>query len=225
MQLFPYLYSYAHLSRLKGINMVRPIPGHLYEYLLGNEIFVAPVYEKGLKNRSVHVPAGRWINYWTGEQLEGGGEHAIDAPLERIPLLVRQGAIIPERPYYPSIERGSNDTLTLNIYPGADYSFTLIEDDGVSIDYQKGKIATTEITSRINAEGFILTVNPVQGNYDGMTAYRSWNMKIHSDRVPRSVMVNKKRVPFEYDPGKIETFVIAGSHIKSKKAEVRVLYE
>lgn len=225
MKLFPYLYSYAHLSRLKGVNMVRPIPGHLYEYLLGNEIFVAPVYEKGLKKRPVQVPAGSWINYWTGESLAGGGEHIIDAPLERIPLLVRQGAIIPERPYYPSIERGSNDTLTLNLYPGADYSFTLIEDDGVSNDYQRGKIATTEITSFLNAEGFIITVNPVQGNYDGMRAYRYWNLKIHSDRVPLSVTVNRKQVPFEYDPGTKETFVIAGNHIKSKKTEVRVFFE
>lgn len=225
MQLFPYLYSYAHLSRLKGINMVRPIPGHLYEYMLGNEILLAPVYEKGLKKRSVHIPEGRWVNYWSGEQLEGGGEHLIDAPLELIPLLVRQGAIIPERPYSPSIERGSNDTLTLNVYPGADYSFALIEDDGLSNDYQRGQIATTEITSRMNAEGFIITVNPVQGSFVSITAYRSWNLKIHSGRKPRSVRVNNKQVPFDYDPGKKVTYVLAGRHIKSNKTQVRVFYE
>ena len=222
MQLFPYLYSYAHLSRLKGINMVRRIPGHLYEYLLGNEFFVAPVFEKGLKKRSVHIPAGIWVNYWTGEQLEGGGEHLIDAPLELIPLLVRQGAIIPERPYCSSIERGSNDTLTLNVYPGADYSFTLIEDDGLSNDYLKGNVATTEITSRMIAEGFIITVNPVQGSYAGMTSDRSWKLKIHSDWVPRSVRVNRKQLPFEYDPVKKMTCIHVGRYSKSKKTEVRV---
>ena len=225
MKLFPYLYSYAHISRLKGINMVTPIPGHLYEYYLGNEIFVAPVYEKGSKKRSVHLPEGRWVSYWTGEQLEGGREHILDAPLELIPLLVRQGAIIPERPYCSSIEQGSNDTLTLNVYPGADYSFTLIEDDGLSNDYQKGNVATTEITSRMIAEGFIITVNPVQGSYAGMTSDRSWNLKIHSDRVPRSVRVNRKQLPFEYDPVKKMTYIHVGRYIKSKKTEVRVSHD
>ncbi len=225
MQLFPYIYSYAHLSRLKGINMVRPIPGQLYEYMLGNEILVAPVFEKGLKKRSLHLPAGRWVNYWTGEQLEGGGEHVIDAPLNRIPLLVRQGAIIPERPYCSSIERGSNDTLTLNVYPGADYSFTLVEDDGLSNDYQRGQIAKTEMENKMTAEGFVLTVNPLLGNYEGIKADRSWKLKIHSDRVPRSIRVNNKQVPFEYDAGNKITYVLTGSHIKSKKTEVRVFYK
>lgn len=225
MQLFPYLYSYAHLSRIQGINMLRPIPGHLYEYMLGNEILIAPVFEKGVAKRSLHVPAGQWISYWSGEKIAGGREHSVDAPTGQIPLLIREGAIIPERLYYPSVERGSNDTLTLNLYPGADYSFTLIEDDGVSTDYQNGKIATTEIVSRVTEEGFILTVNPVQGSYDGMTAYRSWNLRIHSARKPSLIRVNGQRRPFEFDAGKKVTTLMAGRHFKSKKTEVGVYFE
>ena len=225
MQLFPYLYSYAHMSRIQGINMVRLIPGHLYEYMLGNEILVAPVFERGLKKRSLHVPVGQWINYWSGEKIAGGIEHTIDAPTGQIPLLIREGAIIPERPYYPSVERGSNDTLTLNIYPGADYSFTLIEDDGVSTDYQNGHIAITEIVSRVTEEGFILTINPVQGSYDGMTVNRSWILRIHSARKPSLIRVNGQRKPFEYDPDKKVTNVIAGRHFKSKKTEFGIYFD
>ena len=224
MQLFPYLYSYAHISRLKGTNMIRPIPGQLYEYMLGNEILVAPVYEKGLKKRPVHLPKGRWVNYWTGEELEGGREIIIDAPVEQIPLLIRQGAIIPERLYRSSIEMGNNDTLTLNVYPGADYSWTLIEDDGLSNDYQMGEIATTEITSKVTDEGFILTINPVQGHYSGMKDSRRWILKIHSARVPQTVMVNKRPVRFEYEHERKRTLVIAGNYVKSKKTEVRVSF-
>jgi len=225
LQLFPYLYSYAHLSRIKGINMLRPIPGHLYEYMLGNEILVAPVFEKGVTKRSLHVPVGQWISYWSGEKIAGGRYHTVDAPAGQIPLLIREGAIIPERLYYPSVEQGSNDTLTLNIYPGADYSFALIEDDGVSTDYQQGKFATTEIVSRVTEEGFILAVNPVQGSYDGMTGNRSWILRIHSDRKPSLIRVNGQRRPFEFDPDRKVTTVMAGRYIKSKKTEFGIFFE
>lgn len=225
MQLFPYLYSYAHLARIQGINMVRPIPGHLYEYMLGNEILVAPVYEKGSRERTVHIPEGQWINFWSGEHVSGGKEYVLKAPLGQIPLLVPAGAIIPERPYCSSIEQGSNDTLTLNIFPGADYSFTLIEDDGLSNDYQQGKFAATEIVSGVTKEGFILTINQVQGSYDGMPDYRSWNLRIHSARKPTLIKVNGQKRPFEFDPGKKEITVMAGRYAKSKKTEVRVFFE
>ena len=224
MKLFPYLYSYAHISRLRGINIVRPIPGRLYEYMLGNEILVAPVYERGSTERTLHLPAGQWVNFWSGELLEGGREHTVDAPLGEIPLMVRAGAIIPERPYHNSIERGSNDTLLLNIYPGVDCSFTLIEDDGLSNEYQKGYVARTEITCRGTADGFLLTVNPVQGSYDGMKPHRNWNLKIHSGNIPATIKVNGKKRPFQFDQDGKETFVSAGRYSKSKKTEITVSF-
>jgi len=223
MQLFPYLYSYAHLSRLRGINMIRPIPGHLYEYMLGNELLVAPVYERGSTSRTVMLPDGQWINYWTTEELAGGREHSIDAPVGQIPLLVRKGAIIPEREYAPSIETGSNDILTLNIYPGDDRSFTLIEDDGSSNDYLKGNYATTEITGTVTKGGSTLTVAPVSGSYEGMPGQRSWKLKIHSENRPRDIRVNGRRVPFEYDAAERVTLVSVGRHNKNRRTEIRVL--
>lgn len=95
MELFPYIYSYAHLNRLTGELMMRKIPGQIYEYLFGNEIFVAPVYEQGATSREVLLPDGNWINYWTGELYEGKKNYTVDAPIGQIPLLIRQGAIIP----------------------------------------------------------------------------------------------------------------------------------
>lgn len=223
MQLFPYLYSYAHQARLTGVNMIRPIPGHLYEYMLGNELFVAPVHERGARKRIADVPDGEWINFWTGEKIEGGKERVLDAPLGHIPLLVRRGAIIPEREYATSIEAGSNDILTLNIYPGADGSFTLIEDDGSSNDYLDGKYASTEIKGTATADGFTVTVEPVSGWYQGMSGQRSWKMKIYSESRPRDIRVNGRRVPFEFNSAAMVTLVSAGSHKKEKRTEIRVL--
>jgi len=222
MQLFPYLYSYAHQARLMGTNMIRPIPGHLYEYMLGNEFLVAPVYERGSTSRTLMLPEGHWINYWTLEELQGGKELSVEAPLGQIPLLVRKGALIPEREYAASVEAGSNNTLIINVYPGSDGSFTLIEDDGLSNDYLKGKYATTEITGKVTESGFTVTVEPVRGGYEGMTGNREWDLRIHSDVRPRKITVNGRRLPFEYDTAKMETLVSAGRYSKERAIVIRV---
>mgnify|MGYP002346981113 FL=1 len=208
MRLFPYLYSYAHISRLEGLNMLRPLPGQLYEYMLGDELLVAPVFRKGETAREVFVPEGRWIDYWTGELLEGGRDHLIPAPLGRIPLLVREGAIIPERQYAPSIEKGTNDTLTLNVYPGADRLFRLVEDDGLSNDYLEGGFSVTEISSMVTKNGISVTVKPVSGGYEGMPGSRILKLVIHSATVkPFLVTVNGRRVPFEHNQATMQTTI------------------
>jgi len=225
MRLFPYLYSYAHQSRLNGTDMVQSLSGQLYEYMLGNELLIAPVYEKGATTRTVNAPAGNWIDYWTGDRLEGGREHIINAPIGEIPLLVREGAVIPERPYAPSIERGSNDTLILNIYPGADGSFTLIEDDGTSTEYLKGGYATTKIESRLDTNSLDVIIYPVQGNFAGMTAARSWYLIIHSEQKPTGTLVNNIYRLFEYEPLQKETRIAAGKYPKGNKTVVRVIFD
>jgi alpha-glucosidase (family GH31 glycosyl hydrolase) len=225
MRLFPYLYSYAHLSRLKGINMIRPLPGHLYEYMLGNELLVAPVFEKGAETRIVDLPDGRWIEYYTGELLEGGRRYEIAAPPGKIPLLVREGAFVPARPYASSIERGSNDTLVLNVYPGADCSFSLIEDDGVSNDYLSGGYAMTEINGKSGPASFAITINPVQGTFRGMTPERTWNFRIHKFLSPVKVVVNGSPESFSFDPATGETEINAGRLRKERKSVIRIFFE
>ena len=138
MQLFPYIYSYAHQMRLTGKHMIGKIDGKLYEYLFGNELFVAPVYEQGAITRQVELPAGKWFDYWSGKEYEGGKSYEVAAPLDVIPVFARAGAIIPMREYASAIEKGNNDLLTLDIWPGSESSFELIEDDGTSNDYLEG---------------------------------------------------------------------------------------
>lgn len=191
MELFPYVYSYAHLTRLEGKLMMRKIPGQIYEYLFGNEMFVAPVYEKGATEREFLLPAGNWVNYWTGEVLEGSKTHTVAAPLEQIPLMVRQGAVIPMRGYARSIEKGTNDTLTLHIYPGADSEFALIEDDGISNDYLKGIYARTKITSKVGKNSQKIEIEPMLGYYDGIQPKRTWRVCIHGAKGVDSIVCNE----------------------------------
>jgi alpha-glucosidase (family GH31 glycosyl hydrolase) len=224
MELFPYLYSYAHHSRLTGENMIRKIPGQLYEFMLGNELLVAPVYEKGAITRKVGLPEGKWINYWTGELLQGGMAHVVAAPIQQIPLFIRQGSIIPMRRYASSIEKGNNDTLYLNIYPGTDATFSLIEDDGTSNDYLQGIYASTHIESKTNGSKLKISIEPVLGDFKGMKDSRTWILHIHDMSQASSVSAKDIQILKNYnDSTKVLTIDFSSSKGKSVLIEIDLI--
>ena len=222
LRLFPYLYTYAHLSRLTGQNMIRKIPGHLYEFELGKELLVAPVYKQGARSRHVFLPAGDWINYWTGKNEKGGKLIDVSAPLNQIPLFVRAGAIIPMRKYATSVEKGNDNTLLLHVYPGKHSSFHLIEDDGTSNDYQKGIYASTLISLNSSVHAEKITINPVKGYYNGMGKSRSWRICLHTPRNVKRIKVNGRSVYFRRKDGLIVSDIF---HFKrSQKIDAVILY-
>ena len=109
------------------------------EYLWGRDILVAPVVEKGANSRKVYLPRGAWYDFWTGEKLEGGREFIRPIDLETIPLYVRAGAILLLGPVKQHTDEQIDEPLSVSIYPGADSSFLLYEDDGRSFNYRKGE--------------------------------------------------------------------------------------
>lgn len=222
MELFPYVYSYAHRSRLDGINTIRPFKDHPYQYLFGNEMLVAPVYEQGATEVEVALPKDSvWIDMWTGTHYEGGKTVNIPAPIERIPVLIKQGAIIPKRKYARSIERGSNDTIELHVYPGADGEFVLIEDDGTSNDYLTGGFATTMISTKTVGGRTEIMIGPTNGTFRNMDPKRRWEVIVHQAERPRSVSLGRKRLKFEFGGSRLAPTAITLS--KSKGATVTIL--
>jgi alpha-glucosidase (family GH31 glycosyl hydrolase) len=199
MQLFPYIYSYALRSRIEGNHMIGKFPEHIYQYTFGDELLLVPVYERGAVTQKVYIPEGNWINYWTGEEMKGNEEYTVSAPVHEVPLFVKQGAIIPMRNYASSIEKGNNNTLTLHVYPGAEGSFNLLEDDGISNDYLNGIYASTIIELKNSTGKFVLTINPIQGNYSGMSPTRNWILYIHSSESPKQISLDRKSLKFRYN--------------------------
>jgi len=90
------------------------------EFLWGDSLLVAPVLRKGARRRRVYLPAGEWFDFWSGEPVRGGRHVVVDAPLERIPLFVRGGTVLPV---------GAGE---LRVYPGEGRSW-LYEDDGETV--------------------------------------------------------------------------------------------
>lgn len=103
LRLFPYLWTHVERVRRDGRPIVRalglayPELGEhpAYDYLLGDDIFVAPVVERGATTRELVLPPGRWMDWFSGEMLEGPGRMTVDAPLDKVPAYLREGGIIP----------------------------------------------------------------------------------------------------------------------------------
>ncbi|MBW4679804.1 MAG: glycoside hydrolase family 31 protein [Microcoleus vaginatus WJT46-NPBG5] len=174
-RLLPYIYTLFSEAASTGAPILRPLVYHfpndpttykLYDQvLLGPSLMAAPIYRPGVEHRAVYLPEGAWYDWWSGERYEGSTHILAHAPLERMPLYVREGAIIPMMPVMQHVDERPLDELTLRIWPG-NGEFTLYEDDGTTFEFAAGAWTTT--TYRVHSEGqqTIVEIAAREGNYN-----------------------------------------------------------
>jgi alpha-D-xyloside xylohydrolase len=114
----------------------------------------------------------RWTNFWTGQRFAGSQHLDVVAPLQRIPLFVRAGAILPLGPTMEYATQKPEDPIELRVYPGANGSFVLYEDENDNYDYEKGLYATIPITW--NDASQTLTIGPRSGDFPGIRKDRTF---------------------------------------------------
>jgi alpha-glucosidase (family GH31 glycosyl hydrolase) len=148
-RLLPYLYTAVRESHETGLPIIRALWLHYPDdpkavnradgYLWGRDILVAPVTEKGATSKKVYLPKGDWYDFWTEAKVEGGREITRPVDLATLPLYVRAGAILPFGPIKQFTSEKSEEPLTFVVYPGADSSGAIYEDDGNSFNYRRGE--------------------------------------------------------------------------------------
>jgi alpha-glucosidase len=154
-RLMPYLYSAVKETCETGLPVIRALWLHDRDdpkavscgdqYLYGREILVAPVVEKGAAARTLYLPRGTWYDFWTSEKHQGGQEIVRKVDLATIPLYVQAGAVIPMGPVRQYTTEPSDEPLTLTVYPGADRTSYLYDDDGETFDYRRGEFMRLEM--------------------------------------------------------------------------------
>ncbi len=209
-RLLPYLYSAAHVAARSGMPMMRAMPlvapedprsdELLLQYMLGEWLLTCAFTD------TIYLPAGQWIDYWTGEVFAGPQEIQCTVPADRGgPLFVKAGAIIPTWPPVDYVGQIEARTVGLEIFPHEFSEFTLYEDDGLTPAYLDGAIATTHITCEATADQVTITVSPRAGHYEGMPENRDWEISAHLPSAPAQVTVNDEPIPegpggWLYDP-------------------------
>jgi alpha-D-xyloside xylohydrolase len=169
------------------------------EYMFGPAFLVAPVTEYKARSRKVYLPAGtHWYDFYSGRSIAGGQTITAAAPYERMPLFVRAGSIVPTGPAIQHTGNNSHSPLTLMVYTGADGSFSIYEDDGLSRQYLNGKYARVPLSW--NEASKTLTIGARQGSYSGMAGTRTINVRWMRAGTPRPLDLDAKPdVSISYD--------------------------
>ncbi len=147
-RLLPYLYSAVRECHETGMPIIRAMWLHYPDdpaavargdqYLWGRDILVAPVVEKGAVTRTLYLPRGVWYDFQTGERIDGGREISRPVDLAALPLYVRAGAVIPMGPVKQYTSENVDDPLRFQVWPGADGTAALYDDDGISFACGRG---------------------------------------------------------------------------------------
>jgi alpha-glucosidase len=196
-RLLPYLYTTVEEMSRTGLPVVRPLflefpkatkdlhPMDLdagNEYLFGPDLLVAPPpFPEQPDSYLIKLPPGVWYDYWTGEKIpdraaekdSGAGNLLIQPTLEKLPVYVREGAILPLQPVVQSTEEIPQGALTLRVYPGKDCRGSLYMDDGKTMAYTRGEYLRIDFSCRITVTGLTIHIGEHQG------PFHPWWNRIH----------------------------------------------
>jgi alpha-glucosidase len=212
-RLLPYLYSVIAQSREYGWPVIRPLfmaepnnpalVGLDDAFMVGGAMLVAPVVEEGAISRDVYLPQGEWYDFWSNEPIAGGRKITVPAPLERLPIFVRAGTVLPIWPDVRYIGETSIEALTLRVYPG-DFETVLYEDAGESLDYEKGGYRWVYLSCAWEDENKLVVNRRVAGGYK--PEYSKIRVEIIGlGEEPAEVRVNRRGAPlWFYDDGVLE---------------------
>jgi len=202
-RLLPYIYSYAHVANKTGVPICRAMvlefqgDKEAYEqdlqYFFGSELLVAPICTEQ-NSREIYLPAGKWIDYSTGERFNGPTKINYEAPLGRMPIFVRGGAIIPMGPEMNYVGEKPMDSITLDIYPSGTSRFTLYEDDGASYEYRRGVFALTSFVCAEVEDGLAIDIGPGRGGYT-QSGGKSYVLKLNGVSGATEITAGAERVP------------------------------
>lgn len=184
-RLMPYIYSLAWKVTDQDYTIQRPLVMDWRtdektwnigdQFMFGPAILVNPVLKASATRRSVYLPESPvWYDFWTGAELKGGQEIDAEAPIDRMPLYVRAGSILPLGPQIEYATENPGGPVELRIYRGANGSFDLYEDAGDSYDYEKGQHSI--IPFRWNDDSSVLTIGTREGKFPGMVEKRTFRV-------------------------------------------------
>ena len=188
-RLMPYIYSMAWMITSTGYTPMRALamdfpsdPRALNvgdQFMFGPAILVTPVTEPGADTRRLYLPKTTWYDFWTGRSEAGGAMITSAAPLDRLPLFMPAGSILPMGPDLQYAAEKPADPIELRVYRGADGAFTLYEDENDSYNYEKGVYATIPI--QWNEASQTLTIGQRKGKFPGMLESRTFRIVFVSE--------------------------------------------
>ena len=202
-RLLPYLYTMNHRAWAEGEPICQPMYyaypenwdayGRKNEYFFGSGLIAAPVTTARIENLNVAktkvwLPEGLWFDFFTDTVYQGGRNQNMYRSIDQIPVLAKAGAILPMTDEIRAIDTEKNpEELTVRVYPGADNSFTLYEDDNITEGYRQGICAVTEMN--LNWQEKTFTIKPSAGDLTLLPKQRTWKIELHKVTAEEAVVL------------------------------------
>ncbi|WP_027965301.1 glycoside hydrolase family 31 protein [Halalkalibacillus halophilus] len=212
----PHLYTLFQESSQNGVPVMRPMfmeypdDPETYtisdQFLIGEKVLVAPILRPGVTDRMVYLPEGTWYDYWTGEMFEGDKRIITHAPLEKLPIFIKRGAILPEGEAVTSSSQ-SSDKIKIHLYPEEARShYTWYDDDGSTFAYEEGKYALYLIDLQLENSQVNVQFNCTHAGFD--STWKSVEFKLHGVNETDRVVINGNEVDHR------QPIVLKRSHLK-----------
>ena len=199
-RLMPYLYSMAGMVHLKDYTMMRGLVMDFNgdekvldikdQWMFGSALMACPVGEYQKYSREVYLPKQKgWYDFYTGAYHAGGQTIVADAPYDKIPVFIPEGAILPIGPEMQWSDEKKPELIDLYVYAGKDGSYTLYEDEGTNYNYEKGKYAVIDF--KYNDALKQVTIGTRKGSFDGMLQKRRFNIILVDQKKQQGVNLAK----------------------------------
>lgn len=208
-RLLPYLYTLAFGAHEQGTPLFRPL---VYDFpddetarhigdqaMVGPHLLVAPVTRPGVRQRAVYLPEGTWYDFWTGERVEAG-HHITQAPLGKIPVFVRGGAVLPLGNVRASTVEPLTE-LTLRVYGAQESSFTLTEDAGDGFGFERGELARTRVSVAQQGADVRVVVAAREGAFEPHP--RAVVLEVFTPQAPARVTLDGRAVNAAHQDGAV----------------------
>lgn len=214
-EMMPYTYSVAHQA-IDGMPIVRAMmlewpndyalgTATRYQFMYGPSLLVAPIYQETVADEygndirdGVYLPEGVWYDYFTGERYDGGRViNNYSAPIWKLPVFVRAGAIIPMTNPHNNPSQVDKHLRVYDVYPTADNSFVEYDDDGATEAYRRGESVTTLIETAVTAQDKIsIIIHPTEGRFNGFEPQKRTELRVNISKEPKrvSAKVNGRKV-------------------------------
>lgn len=199
-RLMPYLYSMAGMVHLKDYTMMRGLVMDFNgdekvldikdQWMFGSALMACPVGEYQKYSREVYLPKQKgWYDFYTGAYHAGGQTIVADAPYDKIPVFIPEGAILPIGPKMQWSDEKKPELIDLYVYAGKDGSYTLYEDEGTNYNYEKGKYAVIDF--KYDDARKQVTIGARKGSFDGMLQKRRFNIILVDQKKQQGVNLAK----------------------------------
>ena len=203
-QLMPFLYTEFYKASTSGVPIMRPLMMEFPEdkttyridtqFMVGENILVSPVVEPGSTSRWMYLPAGEWYDFWTRKKTDGGKWMQAEAPLDRLPVFVRAGAVIPMQQVVQYSDQAPADPLTYEIFPSTEAKGICYEDDGNGFEYTSGKYRKVEIKAEVKNGVVSVVRSAAEGSYGIPNSSIVFSIN-GTKQKPAAVSLRGKKIP------------------------------